>query len=213
MNILDIMRDRHSVRKYKKVQIEPEKRQILDEFAEKLNKKYGTALQVVYDEPTAFDCLLARNFENADNYLIVGADNMQQAGFVGELFVLMAQSLGLNSCWAALTYSKSVVNKIAKIKSKTMLVIAIGYGQTNGVAHKNKPVEKLVQLTGEKPENFDNVVEAVMLAPTAINQQKFKLFCANGNYEVKKSGRGFYQNIDLGIVEAHLALATGKITL
>ena len=213
MEILELMRQRHSVRKYKKMQIPDETREKLDEFAKKMNKKYGTALQVVYDEPSAFDCLLARNFENVDNYLIVGADNMQQAGFVGELFVLMAQSLGLNSCWAALTYSKSVVNKIAKIKSKTMLVIAIGYGQTNGVAHKNKPVEKLVQLTGEKPENFDNVVEAVMLAPTAINQQKFKLFCANGNYEVKKSGRGFYQNIDLGIVEAHLALATGKITL
>ena len=86
MDILNLMRKRHSVRKYNKVQIEPEIRQKLDDFAEKLNEKYETALQMVYDEPSAFDCLLARNFENANNYLIVGADNMKQAGFVGDLF-------------------------------------------------------------------------------------------------------------------------------
>ena len=49
-----------------------------------------------------------------------------------------------------------------------------------------------------------------MLAPTAMNQQKF-LFELNGDkVSAKVSGFGFYTKIDLGIVKYHFEAATGK---
>lgn len=48
-----------------------------------------------------------------------------------------------------------------------------------------------------------------MLAPTAMNQQKFQ-FILNGNRVVAKAGIGFYSKIDLGIVKYHFEIGAGK---
>lgn len=52
------------------------------------------------------------------------------------------------------------------------------------------------------PEWFQNGMEAALLAPTAMNQQKF-LFTLSGRQVAAKAGMGFYAKIDLGIVKYH----------
>ena len=59
------------------------------------------------------------------------------------------------------------------------------------------------------PDWFKNGMEAVLLAPTAMNQQKF-LFTLNGNQVSAKAGIGFYSQIDLGIVKYHFEVGAGK---
>ena len=48
-----------------------------------------------------------------------------------------------------------------------------------------------------------------MLAPTAMNQQKF-LFSLSGSRVSAKSGIGAYTKIDLGIVKYHFEVGAGK---
>ena len=59
------------------------------------------------------------------------------------------------------------------------------------------------------PEWFLNGVDAALLAPTAMNQQKFTFFLKD-NVVSAKAGLGFYSKIDLGIVKYHFELGAGK---
>lgn len=88
-------------------------------------------------------------------------------------------------------------------------MIAIGYGETEGVAHKSKTPEAVSFSRGNTPQWFKNGIHAALLAPTALNQQKFK-FTLNGNKVSAKAGLGFYSKIDLGIAKYHFEVAAGK---
>ena len=52
-------------------------------------------------------------------------------------------------------------------------------------------------------------MEAALLAPTAVNQQKFFFSIDNGRVSAR-AGRGFYSKIDLGIAKCHFELGAGK---
>ena len=53
------------------------------------------------------------------------------------------------------------------------MVIALGYGETDGNPHKGKGLHDVVDVTGGMPEWFVAGVESALKAPTAMNQQKF----------------------------------------
>lgn len=132
----------------------------------------------------------------------------EKAGYFGEKIVLAAQEMGLNTCWVAMTHGKSAAN-IGK-GEKQVCLIALGYGENQGVTHTNKRLQEVCNCVGHMPDWFANGMEAVMLAPTAVNQQKF-YFTRNGDQvsaEVK--GRGFYTKMDLGIVKYHFEAVTGR---
>lgn len=215
MDILDIMKERHSVRSYLDKKIEGETRAKLVECIEECNKESGLNIQGCFDEPKAFDSFLAHygKFNNVNNYIaIVGKkskDIQEKIGYYGEKIVLKAQELGLNTCWVAMTYSKGKSQCKIESDEKLHLVIAIGYGATEGVAHKSKKIEELATFQGEMPEWFKRGMEAATLAPTAMNQQKF-MFYLNGNKVKLKDKMAFYSKIDLGIVKYHFEVAAGK---
>ena len=85
----------------------------------------------------------------------------------------------------------------------------MGYGETQGLTHKSKSMEEVIQLDGPAPEWFQKGVEAALLAPTAMNQQKF-LFRLDKNRVSVKVGFGFYTKIDMGIVKYHFEIGAGK---
>ena len=146
-------------------------------------------------------------FENVRNYIaIVGDKNDQEkAGYYGEELVLKCQSLGLNTCWVAMTHGKSKAKVMPG--QKLLILIALGYGRTQGVPHKSKAMDELSSCDVET-EWFKTGMEAVMLAPTAMNQQKF-LFELKGGEVTAKSHGGFYSKIDLGIAKYHFELGAG----
>lgn len=209
MDILEIMKNRHSVRQYKEQPIEASKRELINDWIEEVNKESGLSIQVLYDEPKCFGSFMARygKFVNVKNYIaIVGdKDEQEKAGYFGEKIVLKCQELGLNTCWVAMTHGKSK----AEIKrgQKLLILISLGYGETQGVPHKSKSIEDLGKAD-QSAEWFDRGMEAVSLAPTAVNQQKFLFELKNGKVTAKNLG-GFYSKIDLGIVKYHFEAVTG----
>lgn len=211
MNNLEVMKKRHSVRCYTEKKIETGVANELAAYIESCNKKSGMHIQLCLNEPNAFNNFMAHygSFKNVNNYIAIvgkkGKDFEEICGYWGEKVVLKATELGLSTCWVALTYSKG--KSVCKIEKgeKLCCVIALGYGETEGVAHKNKPIESLCKVNGPMPEWFRKGMEAAMLAPTAMNQQKFH-FTLDGNTVIAKAGLGFYTKLDLGIVKAHFEI-------
>lgn len=209
MQMLDLMKERHSVRQYSDKKIEGDVKSKLDKYVASINEESGLSMQIFYNEPNCFNSMLAHygKFSNVKNYIaIVGKkEEQEKSGYYGEKLVLKCQELGLNTCWVALTHGK--VNVQTKPQQKLLILIALGYGTNTGVAHKSKPIKELCKEDAY-PEWFMKGMEAVSLAPTAMNQQKFLFEIKNGQVYAKAL-RGFYSKIDLGIVKYHFETITG----
>lgn len=214
MEMLELMKQRHSVRQYVARPIEQEKRAVLDELASKANSSNGLHIQIFYDEPKCFDSMMAHygKFVGVTNYVaLVGKKSATldvMLGYYGEQIALKAQELGLNTCWVAMSHGKSKAH-IAK-GEKQICLIALGYGQTTGVAHRSKPLSEVCNCASGSPEWFLKGVEAALLAPTAMNQQKF-FFDLQPDGSVKATHKtGFYTKLDLGIAKYHFETISGK---
>lgn len=209
MNTLETMKKRHSVRQYRSQEIEKSKREDIDALIKEINAESGLSIQAFYDEPKCFDSFMAHygKFVNVKNYIaIVGTKHDQEkAGYYGEKIVLKCQEIGLNTCWVAMTHGKS--KAVIQKGQKLLIIISLGYGETQGIAHKSKPTEELCRAD-EKEKWFEEGMEAVSLAPTAMNQQKF-LFELKAGVVTAKSLGGFYSGIDLGIAKYHFEAVTG----
>ena len=213
MDILEIIKARHSVRQYKNQKIEEEKRKELLELADLCNKERGLNIQIIFDEPKCFNSLMSKitNFKGCENYIaIVGKKNdkdlEEKTGYYGEKIVLKAQELGLNTCWVALTHGKSIA-KVEK-DEKQVILIALGYGVNQGFSRKSKSIADVSNVTDNLPEWYKKGIEAALLAPTAVNQQKFYFTLENDTVKVVPL-KGPNTKIDLGIVKYHFEVASG----
>ena len=214
MDIYEAMRARHSVRAYEQKEIEGEIKDMLEDKIAELNGRSGLHIQLITHEPKAFDSPMAHygKFSGVTDYIaMIGKkdDELEEkCGYYGEKLVLFAQQLGLNTCWVAVSYKKIKTAYMLDAGEKLCIVIAIGYGKTQGVPHKSKAPSEVADM-GDVPEWFKKGVEAALLAPTAVNQQKFFFAIADGKVSAK-AGRGFYSRIDLGIAKCHFELGAGK---
>ena len=213
-DILKLMETRHSVRRYLDKTIPADIRTELDTYASELNMTGNLHIQIIYDEAECFSSALAHygRFENCSNYIVMAgkkADDLEEhCGYYGQLLVLKAQVLGLNTCWAALTHGKS--KAVLKKDEKEVIIIALGYGKTQGSPHRSKSPSEVSDITGDSPEWYKEGIQAALMAPTAVNQQKFR-FTRNGNEVTVRPGKiGSCLKIDLGIVKCHFELGAGK---
>lgn len=217
MELLEIMKARHSVRQYTAAPIETEKRAALSELAESLNREHGLHVQILYDEPKCFDSFMAHygKFTGVRNYIAMIGKNAkdldERVGWFGERLVLLAQTLGLNTCWVALSYGKGAVKKAVSPEKgeKLVCVIALGYGETQGEAHESRPLREVFRSDRTLPEWFGNGLKAALLAPTAINQQRFRFTLLPDDSVKAESTGGAYSHVDLGIVKYHFFLGAG----
>ena len=215
MDLQEAIRARHSVRRYTDRKIEGDVLAQLERVVADCNRESGLHIQLCLDEPAAFTGMMARygKFHNVRNYVaLVGkkGDTLQEAcGYYGERIVLEAQRLGLNTCWVAASYSKGKAAAAVHPGEKLLMVLVIGYGETGGVPRKGKRVEELCLCNGEMPDWFRRGVEAASLAPTALNQQKFR-FALQGNVVSATAGSGFYTKTDLGIAKYHFEVGAGE---
>ena len=214
-DMMDLMLKRHSVRQYADKKIPAELRAELDAYAEVLNREGGLHMQIIYDEPECFNSRMAHygRFENCSSYIAVigtkAPDLDERGGYYGELLVLKAQELGLNTCWAALTHGKSKAE--LRPGEKEVILIALGYGRTQGKAHRGKDAAAVSNAGDTSPAWFRRGVEAALLAPTAVNQQKFRFeLLEDGRVSAKAGLIGSCLRIDLGIVKCHFELGAGK---
>ncbi|MDO4414134.1 MAG: nitroreductase family protein [Erysipelotrichaceae bacterium] len=215
MTLKEAIEQRHSVRSYTDRKIEGETLAGLTKLIEEINKEADLHIQLVTEEPKAFSGALAKygRFTGVRNYIaLVGKkseDLYEKCGYYGERIVLFAQQLGLNTCWVALTFRKVPgVFEVGK-NEKLVMVIAVGYGENQGYAHKSKPLGDLYTAITAEPQWFMDGVRAASLAPTAMNQQKFRFEYDDGKVSVKAL-RGPYSSTDLGIVKYHFEIGSGR---
>ena len=222
MTILEAIEARHSVRAYQDRPLAADVVKAMEEQIAAVNHESGLHIQLIQNEPKAFLGTLAKygKFRNVKNYLVLAGrkteDLDERVGYYGEHLVLLAQTLGLNTCWVGLSYSKVPGTYVLEEGEKIACYIALGYGETQGVSHKIKTVKQVSNTSDTTPSWFKKGVEAALLAPTAVNQQKFSFEYvgeADGRHRVRAK-RGFsligYTQMDLGIARYHFEVGAGK---
>ncbi|MBQ9636984.1 MAG: nitroreductase [Prevotella sp.] len=232
MTLTEAIEARHSVRKYIHKPLPKEVVETLLAKVEECNRLGRLHIQLVTNETKAFTGFFAYGkFSGVENYFVMvgkredGLD--ERIGYYGEQLVLLAQQLGLNTCWAGLSYRKVSGAYVVGDDEKLTCMIALGYGETNGVGHKIKTIEQVSRSSlgirnpsddvhDSTPSWFWKGVEAALLAPTAVNQQKFSFEYAgtkDGRHQVK-ADKGFsmigYTQMDLGIAKYHFEVGAGK---
>ena len=223
MTIQEAIEARHSVRAYKDQPLADEVARRLEEEIAVVNQKGNLHVQLIRNEPKAFQGTMAKygKFRNANNYIVMAGkkaeDLDERVGYYGEHLVLLAQTLGLNTCWVGLSYSKVPGTYVLDEGEKIACYIAIGYGETQGVGHKIKTVGQVSNASDATPSWFRKAVEAALLAPTAVNQQKFSfeyVGMSNNRHQVRAK-KGFsmigYTQMDLGIAKCHFEVGAGKV--
>lgn len=212
---------RHSVRSYSQRPIPAHVVASLRQAVLKANAESGLHIQLVTDEPKAFRGRMAYGvFHGVSNYLaMVGPaapDLEQRIGYYGERLVLTAKQLGLDSCWVGLTYNNVPGAFQVFPGEKRCCLVALGYGSAPGRNVKHKSVEQVSNASASTPDWFRQAVQSALLAPTAVNQQKFRFLYlglnADGLPRVKAQ-RTFslmgYTRMDLGIVRLHFEIGAG----
>lgn len=232
MTLEEAIEARHSVRAYKEQPLAENVVKVLEEKIAVLNREGKLHIQLIQNEPKAFLGTMAKygKFRNVGNYIVMAgkkADDLdERVGYYGEQLVLLAQTLGLNTCWVGLSYKKIPDTYVLEEGEVIKAYIAIGYGETQGTGHKIKTVEQVSRsavkslgstenVSETTPSWFKKGVEAALLAPTAVNQQKFSfeyLGMNDGRHQVRAK-KGFsmigYTQMDLGIAKYHFEVGAG----
>ena len=216
MDIKEAIKQRHSVRQYEDLPLAADVKEKLAALVQECNAQSGLNIQLICDDSECFNTFLAHygKFKNANNYFaMVGKKSIEKLdeliGYYGQKLVLEAQMLGLNTCWVAGTYGKGKCKANTAAGEKIVCVISLGYGENQGSLHKSKAVEKLCDIPEtEQQDWFKEGLEAAILAPTAINQQKFHVSLKDGEAVITTKS-GPMTKIDLGIVKYNFEAASG----
>ena len=221
MTLQEAITARHSVRKYIDKEIPVDIVTVLQDKIAEYNKVGNLNIQLVLNETRAFTGMLSYgSFSGVRNYFVMvgkkGADLDERVGYYGEQLVLLAQTLGLNTCWVGLSYRKVPEAYNVGKDEKLACMIALGYGETQGVSHKIKTIEQVSNASDLTPAWFKRGVEAALLAPTAVHQQKFSFEYVgmSNNRHLVRAKKGFsmigYTQMDLGIAKYHFEIGAGK---
>ena len=221
MTIQEAIEARHSVRKYIDKEIPADIIAALQDKIVECNKVGNLNIQLVLNETKAFTGMLSYGqFSGVKNYLVmVGKKERnldERIGYYGEQIVLLAQTLGLNTCWVGISYRKVPEAYNVGKDEKLACMIALGYGETQGVSHKIKSVQQVSNACDLTPAWFQKGVEAALLAPTAINQQKFSFeyMGMKDNRHIVKANKGFslvgYTQMDLGIAKYNFEIGSSE---
>ncbi len=232
MTEIEAIHSRHSVRAYLDKAIEPDKITALNELISECNEKGNLHLQLLTDAGKTFDRLLnkamglwtsgGRPFRadrssggglgSAPSVIAcIGRDDgtlEERIGYYGEKIVLLAQKLGLNTCWAGTFNAKNVRAEI-RPGERLVIVIAIGYGKDSGRPHKSKTFDQVASGPAVQPDWFRKGVELALLAPTAINQQRYEIRLNEDGTVTFTDRRGPFSKVDLGIVKYHFEVGSG----
>ncbi len=216
MTIEEAVLNRHSVRRYQDAPLPEPVRSALEDEIGKVNEESGLHIQLVCDRPEAFATLMNRYgwFAGVRHYMaLVGPDDGkldEACGYYGEHLALYAETLGLGSCWVGGTFSRKKTAYEAGAGERLALIIAVGVPSVPGKPHKSRSYAAVTRNGENAPDWFRKGAEAALLAPTAVNQQRFLLEYEAPDRVRATAGRGSFTKVDLGIVKYHFEIGAGK---
>ena len=221
MTLSEAIDARHSVRHYIS---KPLSQDIIDAIQAKIdacNREGNLHIQLVLNEIKGFSGMMAYgSFSGVENYIVMAGhrsdDLDERIGYFGEQIVLLAQQLGLGTCWAGLSYRKVKGTYTLAPDEKLACMISLGYPDDAGRKHKRKSVADVSNVSSATPLWFERGVQAALKAPTAVNQQKFyfEYVGEQDGVSLVRARRLFsvvgYTKMDLGIVKLHFEIGAGK---
>lgn len=220
MITVETIRERHSVREYDGKPLSRAEFDALGAVVEECARESGLDIQLVGDSPEVFNVIarfgLIRGCRTHVAFVVdaakargVAAD--EAIGYWGQKIVLAAQGMGLNTCWCALCSRKKSRAVVAPGK-KIRLIIAVGHGKTQGFSRKTKSVEALSSVECAKASAwFAAAMEAAQLAPTAMNNQNFKITLLSDGRTVRiDAPQSGLNAIDQGIVRRNFEIAANE---
>lgn len=214
MTIKEAMQERHMVRKYIDKPIPSDLVEKLNARIAENNQTYSLSLSLVTGNADGLGALAKMLGKGVKNYIVLAgpdsADLDEKLGYCGADMILYAQTLGLNTWWVGGMYNAKGAQKNMNSGAVHINgVLAIGYGQTQGVPHKSKTTAEISSYKGTAPQWFIDGVNALLLAPTALNKQAFTVR-GDGNKVYLTCDSGHFAGIDLGIGKYHFEVGAGK---
>ncbi|ETP71106.1 hypothetical protein UYO_2949 [Lachnospiraceae bacterium JC7] len=211
MDMKEAMKARHMVRKYTGRTIPAD---IVDRLNKRVrinNEQHGLFIRLMTNDKTAIPgvirLILAKGVNNY--FIMAGSDGADElCGYCGADLMLYAQTLGLNTWWVGGTYNRKGAQQKTE-GAKPVGIIAVGYGQTQGIPHKTKTAEQVSSYAGEAPQWFKDGIEAALLAPTALAKQAFTISGTDNKVSIS-CDNGIFTGVDTGLVKYHFELGAGK---
>jgi hypothetical protein len=226
MDILQAIDTRISVRAFTDEPLSASDFSRIKEAVEELNELVGVHFQLygAADNPGSLTLKKAMFATPAPYYLALVAPNTKLgaefAGYYGEKLVLLAQRMGLGTCWVAGTFDRSSV--VAEVGPDEYLhdVIPLGHPcekqpikqrTIRAAVRKNHKDAAALSDTDvdydQAPEWFKAGMRAVEKAPSAVDEQPvvFSLRADEVTAEVHKSKTDLIYT-DLGIAKLHFEL-------
>lgn len=206
---------RHAVRNYEDRQIDEETKKLIRQKISELNEIGNLNLQFMEDAGKTYNKLLNRAMGLASAPSVIACvgkdsdDLDERVGYYGEQLVLYLTQLGLNTCWAG-TFNRKTIGASVGDDERLVISIAVGYGKDQGSPHKSKTAEQVTEGRADRPEWFNNGVEMALLAPTAINQQKFTIRLNDDDSVDFIDNGGVLSRVDLGIVKYHFEVGAER---
>ena len=238
MTIFEAIKGRRSVRTFDGNALSGETAQKILEFAEKVEnpydipitwklldaKKHGLSSPVIVGTDT-FIAGKMRRVPNAE----------EAFGYAFEKVVLFAQSLGVGTTWIAGTMDRAAFERAMELSEGEVMpcVSPLGY-PAKKMSIRETMMRKGIKadtrlafgelffdgtfespLKADKAGRLKEVLEAVRLAPSAVNKQPWRVVvCGDTAHFFEKPSKGYVsednwdiQKIDMGIALAHFELA------
>lgn len=220
----DAIIKRISRRNFTTEKISNEMVQTIKNWLDTINDESGLTIEFVEDGSCAFHSLKKSYgiFNNVRSLLVMKGKrndkNLQEkVGYYGEDIVLRMTEAGLGTCFVGGTYDDSCFS----ISEQETLVCVIVVGniqkslkdtiiRTVASSKNRKSIKNRVIADKDLPDFIVQGLEAVKLAPSALNSQKPTLYYEKDVITMRVPGDYKFDLVDLGIAKRHFEIGAGN---
>lgn len=200
----------------------------LHDMIQQVNKDSGLNIEFLAKGRKAFASVKFTYgmFKNVNSILLLkgkkdDSNLLEKVGYYGESLMLDITDMGLGSCWIGGTYDR---NQLSINETEELVcVILVGYVpeltlkekiMRSTIFKRRKSIEKRSNCDTDMPKWMIKGMEAVILAPSALNSQKPFFELRDGKVYASVENTYKMDLIDLGIAKKHFDQeADGKFEL
>lgn len=215
------LENRYSVRTYTAAPTEAQAAAICAAL-EKMNAVSGLTASYLPDGAAAFASRTKTYgmFKNVEALILLKGPKTlphlcEAAGYYGQALVLDLWEQGVGSCWVGGTFEKE---KLEIPDGETLVcVLTVGQFDAPGAKdklilnrlHKRKPISARITADAPLPTWLAAAMEAVRLAPSAVNAQSPQFVLQGGAVSATISDEHPMHLVDLGIAKQNFVQAAG----